>query len=130
MPIRTQKHCRMAKEPEDGLRVLCMRYWPRGVRRDQCDIYAPNLAPSAQLLRAFRVLDDIPPEKITASARETRWQTLMDWYRAEMRLQKGIIEELRRRHRAGETLTLLCGCHDPARCHRTVLAALIRGCGK
>ena len=46
-------------------------------------------------------------------------------YLAEMKLQEPLINDLRRRHRAGETLTPLCACHDPARCYRAVLASLI-----
>ena len=125
MPFRTDKHCRMAADPEDGLRVLSMRYWPRDVHRDSVHIYAPQLAPSVQLLRRFKDLDLIPAVEITASRREDQWQGLMDEYRAEMRLQKASMDEFYRRHLIGETITLLCGCHDPLRCHRTVLAALI-----
>jgi uncharacterized protein YeaO (DUF488 family) len=126
MPFRTDKHCRMAPDPEDGLRVLTMRYWPRGVRRDSVHIYAPQLAPSVRLLRRFRELDRIPAIEITATAREEQWQRLMEEFRAEMRLQRESMDELFRRHLTGETISLLCGCHDPLRCHRTVLALLIQ----
>lgn len=40
--------------PQDGVRVLAARYWPRGVRREAVDEYAPALAPSRDLLRAYR----------------------------------------------------------------------------
>ena len=126
MPFRTEKHCRMAADPEDGFRVLSMRYWPRGVRRESVHIYAPQLAPSVQLLRRFKDLDRILATELTASQREDQWQRLMDEYRAEMNLQRESMDELYRRHLTGETITLLCGCHDALRCHRTVLAALIQ----
>jgi uncharacterized protein YeaO (DUF488 family) len=103
-----------------------MRYWPRGVRRDSVHIYAPQLAPSIRLLRQFQELDRIPTIELTASRREKQWQGLMDEYRAEMKLQKASMDELFHRHLIGETITLLCGCLDPLRCHRTVLAALIQ----
>jgi uncharacterized protein YeaO (DUF488 family) len=125
MTILTAKHCRIAPSTEDGTRILTMRYWPRGVRKDRFHIYAPHLAPSAKLLRAFQQLNEIPAVQLTATGREERWQALMNQYREEMVLQRDAIRELRQRHLAGETITLLCGCHEPARCHRTVLAELI-----
>jgi uncharacterized protein YeaO (DUF488 family) len=48
-------------------------------------------------------------------------------YAAEMSDRRELIAELRGRHEAGETITLLCACHDPERCHRKVLADLIHG---
>ena len=44
-------------------------------------------------------------------------------YRSKISGQRTVIDG--RRHESGETLTLLCACHDPARCHRTVLADLV-----
>ena len=44
-----------------------------------------------------------------------------------MAAQEPLIRELRARHERGDTITLLCGCHDPARCHRSVLANLVLG---
>jgi hypothetical protein len=42
------------------------------------------------------------------------------------------IRDLARRAAAGEAITLLCSsaCHDPTRCHRTLLARLIEGRGR
>ena len=37
------------------------------------------------------------------------------------------ISELRVRHESGETISLLCVCHDPRQCHRSLLAELILG---
>ena len=41
-------------EPEDGLRILVTRYWPRGVPREKADWYEPKAAPSRELLHAFK----------------------------------------------------------------------------
>jgi uncharacterized protein YeaO (DUF488 family) len=43
MPILTNKHCRVLPAAEDGSRVLVMRYWPRGVKRDQFHIWLRQL---------------------------------------------------------------------------------------
>ncbi len=48
MPIHTRKHCRETPEPEDGTRILTMRFWPRGVRRERFDAWMRELAPSAE----------------------------------------------------------------------------------
>ncbi len=40
--------------PEDGYRLHVMRFWPRGVRKEAVDGWERELAPSAELLRAYR----------------------------------------------------------------------------
>ena len=42
------------REPEDGYRLLVMRYWPRGIRREHVDGWIRELAPSAELLKSYR----------------------------------------------------------------------------
>ena len=39
MAILTTKHCREAPAPEDGTRILVMRYWPRGMRKERFDAW-------------------------------------------------------------------------------------------
>jgi uncharacterized protein YeaO (DUF488 family) len=123
MPILTAKHCRVEPSPEDGTRILVMRFWPRGVRRDRVAAWSRDLAPSPRLLGQFRAR--LAEPGLSEAAREAAWRDFVARYRAEMVTQDAAIAELRRRHAAGETITLLCACHDPARCHRTVLAELI-----
>ncbi len=120
MPIHTQKHCRETPEPEDGTRILTMRFWPRGVRREHFDAWVRELAPSAELLRWCWAEQEKPA--LDKYIYEQTWRAR---YIGEMAAQKPLLDDLRRRHEAGETLTLLCTCHDPGRCHRTVLASLI-----
>jgi uncharacterized protein YeaO (DUF488 family) len=125
MPILTKKHCREAPLLEDGTRILVMRYWPRGVRKGQFDAWYRDLAPSADLLRAFKDLRAALPDSSTVGPGNPDWDRLMVRYYAEMRVQQESLRELRKRDTAGEVITLLCGCHDPARCHRTHLANMI-----
>jgi uncharacterized protein YeaO (DUF488 family) len=123
MPIRTEKHCRVAPTPDDGSRLLVMRFWPRGVPRDRFDAWHRELAPSPRLLGQFRARLAAPG--LADADRAATWRDFVAGYTAEMADQAAAIAELRRRHQAGETMTLLCACHDPALCHRTVLAELI-----
>ncbi len=124
MTILTEKHVRLHRSPEDGERLLVMRYWPRGVRREAVDRWLRDLAPSAGLLREFRERID-PAARSAETDDDEVWSWFASAYRAEMAAQEPLIRELRARHERGDTITLLCGCHDPARCHRSLLAGLI-----
>jgi uncharacterized protein YeaO (DUF488 family) len=93
----------------DGTRVLIMRYWPRGIRKDRVDVWLRELAPVIPLLRAY--LDG----KIT-------WAQYVPRYRAGLKRPEAQahLAEVRALARKGP-VTLLCGCPDPRRCHRTLL---------
>jgi len=122
MSISIKKHCRLNPEPHDGTRLLVMRYWPRGCSRDQFDQWLPELAPSSQLLswiKAQYQLKNCDPHFLFES-----WR---DRYIAEMETQAGLITALKHRHENGEDITLLCSCHAPDQCHRTILRNLILG---
>jgi len=93
----------------DGTRVLVMRYWPRGIRREKVSVWLRELAPVIPLLRSY--LDG----KIT-------WAQYRPRYRAGLRRPEAqqALAEVRRLAQQGR-VTLLCGCPDPQRCHRTLL---------
>ena len=104
--------------PEDGYRLLVMRYWPRGVRKSAVDGWLRELAPTAALLGAYR-------------ASEIDWPTFVSRYRAEItgtaegRSLLGQVQRLDAEHGA---VTLLC--HEDlkkadAHCHREVLKELL-----
>jgi uncharacterized protein YeaO (DUF488 family) len=99
--------------PEDGHRVLIMRLWPRGIRKERVDTWLKELGPVPSLLRAF--LD----ERIT-------WAQYVPRYLAglERPEAQAAIAEVRRRAREGR-VTLLCGCEDEQRCHRSLLRAYL-----
>jgi uncharacterized protein YeaO (DUF488 family) len=87
----------------DGIRILVMRFWPRGIARGHVDEWNRDLAPSRELLGAFK-------------HRGLAWNGFARRFRAELR--PGTLEALRRRK---GTLTFLCGCADESRCHRGLL---------
>jgi uncharacterized protein YeaO (DUF488 family) len=107
-------------EPDDGYRLLVCRYRPRGVSRERetWDAWLPQLGPSAEL-HADVYGKAGPP---------IAWEEYAVRYHAEMESQSFWIRGFAERVEKGETLTLLCSsaCVDPARCHRTLLAELIR----
>ena len=116
--IRTKSIYHDPIEPADGYRLLVMRYWPRGVRRDRVDSWLKDLGPSAALLGGSRsgLLD---------------WPTFAQRYREEVAgSEEGrrLLEEVKRLEEVHGTVTLLChedlsrpGTH----CHREILKELL-----
>ncbi|MBI3725761.1 DUF488 family protein [bacterium] len=111
MPILT-KMVKEPRAPEDGTRLLVMRLWPRGVKKAHVDAWERDLAPSVELMRGF-LKGRIP------------WAAYRKRYVAEVREREEKLEEIRRRSSEGETITLLCWCHDETRCHRSLLRGLL-----
>lgn len=112
MPIRSKRVYDEAS-PDDGVRVLTMNYWPRGVSKERAGTYKRLLAPSRDLLRAFK-------------------DGTVDWSEFEMRY----LDEMRAPEQRGEitalaglaaerTVTVMCACIDEAQCHRRLLRELI-----
>jgi uncharacterized protein YeaO (DUF488 family) len=118
MAVRTKRYNDPAS-PDDGYRLLVCRYRPRGVARadETWDGWCKALAPSVEL-HAAAYGKGGPP--ISFAEYEVR-------FRREMERQRYWIEGFAARVRAGETLTLLCSsaCTDEARCHRTIVRALL-----
>ncbi|MGQ0505263.1 MAG: DUF488 domain-containing protein [Myxococcaceae bacterium] len=106
-------------EPDDGTRVLVTVYRPRGLKKtdETWDLWLKGLGPSPGLHADVYGKHGAP----------IPWSEYRSRYLAEIRDQQPLIESLGRRVAAGEAFTLLCSsaCEDPARCHRTLLKALI-----
>lgn len=121
------KSIREPKSDADGLRLLVTRYRGRGVPKEACDVWMPNLGPSERLLK--RVLSGA-----------ISWRDFTGAYRREM-LGEGAVEtgnpksrnagqrytlRLLRRLASRGPVTLLCHCAaDATACHRFVLKALV-----
>ena len=98
---------------DDGHRVLIMRLWPRGIRKERVDVWLKELGPIPTLLREF--LD----EQIT-------WEQYVPRYLAGLARPEAqaAIAEVQQRAQDGR-VTLLCGCANEARCHRSLLRAYL-----
>lgn len=99
------------REPQDGFRLLIMRRWPRGIPKAAVDEWEKELGPSLALLEDWR-------------RQRIDWEQCSHRYREEMKDKTELIAAVVRRAE-GETVTLLCGCRDESRCHRTLLKELI-----
>ena len=118
--IRTKSIYHDPQEPSDGYRLLVMRYWPRGVKKDRVDGWMRELAPSAGLLSRYR-------------AGEIDWPAFVGRYTGEMAASEAVpdlLKEIRMFEREHGRVTLLCH-EDLSRpgehCHREVLKALLEG---
>jgi uncharacterized protein YeaO (DUF488 family) len=96
------------RDRSDGTRILIMRFWPRGIRKDHVDEWNRDVAPSQDLLFAFK-------------RRGLSWREYARRYRAELRPEA--VGALRARK---GRITLLCGCADESHCHRSLLQRAIR----
>ena len=113
------------RAPDEGLRVGTVRRPPRGVPKekfaseDWYDIWLPQLAPSAELVRA--ALDATSPRE---------WQAFVKKYRSEMGAPDNarLIAFLAALSQS-TNLAVGCYCEDEAHCHRSVLRELLREAG-
>lgn len=97
----------------DGARVLVMRLWPRGVRKERVSLWLKELGPVLPLLRAFR--------SGRVGWAQYRRRYLAGLARPAARAQLATVRALARRG----PVTLLCGCPDESRCHRSLLKAYL-----
>jgi uncharacterized protein YeaO (DUF488 family) len=112
------------RRKDEGLRIGTVRRPPRGVpkseyaKRDLYDVWLPNLAPSEALLKMAQAAaaDDDP----------RAWRTFVRRYRAEMKTpeNRALLDTLAALSHHG-AFAVGCYCADEARCHRSVLRALL-----
>ena len=105
----------------EGLRLGTVRRPPRGVPKarfathDWYDLWLPDLAPSEPLVKqALRARSD------------QEWRAFAKKYRKEMAApQKARLLELLAALSRTASFAVGCYCEDEARCHRSVLRALL-----
>lgn len=52
--ISVEKSIYDPKSSDDGFRVLVMRYWPGGVKKEKVDVWFRNLGTSTELIKAWK----------------------------------------------------------------------------
>ena len=110
----------------EGLRLGTVRRPPRGVRKsdyarlDYYDLWLPDLAPSAPLVSWA----------LSKPWTDARWAQYARRYRAEMRAPAAqrLIALLAALSRQTD-VSVGCYCADEARCHRSLLGALLEDAG-
>ncbi|SRR5581483_2198640 len=110
------------RKRDEGLRIGTVRRPPRGVKkqdyakRDYFDLWLPELAPSAPLVK-FALSQPFTPK---------RWASYSRRYRAEMKQPAAerliaLLAALSRR----TDLAIGCYCEDESHCHRSLLKELL-----
>lgn len=113
-----------------GLRVLTMRWWPRGISRQEVDMWIPSAAPSVQTLQAYREGRLSWPQFIEAYQAEQRGQALcqvisyLGGVPQQVRFPSRAIDHLRSLEQRYGTVTVLCW-EQGKWCHRHVLKAML-----
>src|SRR5215469_7042063 len=117
---RTQPGIRLKRAylppaPEDGVRVLVDRLWPRGVSKSDAKIdrWMKDLAPSTVLRRWF-------------GHDPGRWDEFCRRYKAELSDQTDLLKELRALAQKGP-VTLVFGARDEAHNQAVALRDLLAG---
>jgi uncharacterized protein YeaO (DUF488 family) len=113
------------RAPGEGLRIGTVRRPPRGVpkaefaSRDFYDVWFPQLAPSAELMKRGQ-----------AAESDTEWNAFARAYRAEMKVPEAAhaIELLAALSKQTD-FSVGCYCEHESRCHRSLLRELLAGQG-
>ena len=105
----------------EGTRIGAVRRPPRGVPKsehafqDWYDVWLPNLAPSAELMKLGRAVQS-----------EKEWAVFVRKYRSEMAdPDKSRLLDLLAALSHGANFSVGCYCENEARCHRSVLRELL-----
>ncbi len=109
------------RAPGEGLRLGTVRRPPRGVpkaehaSRDFYDVWLPELAPSETLVKQALQASD-----------ERAWRAFLKRYRAEMKRPEAVRLLVLLAALSHQTnFSVGCYCEEEARCHRSVLKALL-----
>jgi uncharacterized protein YeaO (DUF488 family) len=99
--------------PSDGLRILVMRRWPRGIKKSAVDLWRKELGADVANIKAWK-------------AGQLDWPEMRRRYLAGLK-RPAAAEQLAelRDHSRQRAVTLLCSCEDEARCHRGILKSLL-----
>ncbi|HOA86803.1 MAG: DUF488 family protein [Microbacteriaceae bacterium] len=99
--------------PDDGVRVLVDRLWPRGLTKERAaiDIWAKEAAPSTELRKRFHGGDE-------------SWEQFAVDYGAELRANPAVAE-LARQIADDPVVTLLFSVRDPEQNHAHLLQAAL-----
>ena len=119
------------RHPQEGTRIGTVRRPPRGVPKsefasgDWYDVWYPNLSPTPELVkRALAAQADL------SAAGEKEWAAFTRGFRAEMKQPENARTiELLAALSQQSNFSVGCYCENEARCHRSILRALLEDAG-
>lgn len=105
----TTKRISDPPSPQDGVRVLVMRFWPRGTPRSAVDHWFRELGTGPELIKQWK-------------QGTIRWTAFRRAYLRGLQdpAARQAVTEIRKLL-AKSPVTLLCSCPEEARCHRSLL---------
>jgi uncharacterized protein YeaO (DUF488 family) len=107
MTIKTDKTIYDKPDASDGVRVLVMRLWPRGISKEKVDLWLKDLGTEKELIALWK-------------KGKLSWKEYSRRYLASLKGKESTLEELAARSKK-ETITLLCVEKDASKCHRSLL---------
>ncbi len=101
--------------PDDGLRILVDRLWPRGLTKERAavDLWVKDVAPSTELRKWF-------------GHDPAKWKQFQIRYRKELQEKKEALDDFKRKSR-GHTVTLVYGARDEEHNEALVLKQILAG---
>jgi uncharacterized protein YeaO (DUF488 family) len=102
--------------PDDGLRVLVERLWPRGLTKERAavDLWLKDVAPSPELRKWF-------------GHDPAKWEQFQKRYAAELKEKKDAVNLLKRKSKEG-MVTLLYAARDQEHNGALMLKKVLEGC--
>jgi len=101
---------------DDGFRILVDRLWPRGLTKERAhvDLWMKEIAPSDTLRKWFH-------------HEEGAWPEFEKRYRAELKKQAKLLDQLKSLEKEHRKVTLLFGSKDEKQNQAVVLAQILQG---
>jgi uncharacterized protein YeaO (DUF488 family) len=101
--------------PNDGLRILVDRLWPRGLTKERAavDLWLKDVAPSTELRKWF-------------GHDPAKWKQFQVRYRKELQEKKDALRLLKQKS-TGHTVTLVYGARDEEHNEALVLKKILAG---
>jgi uncharacterized protein YeaO (DUF488 family) len=109
--IKTTKTIYDEVEASDGARILVMRLWPRGIKKEKIDLWIKELGAEPELIKKWK-------------GGEISWAEFSKEYRKSLKGKKEILRALALESKK-KSITLLCSCKDEKHCHRYLLRKAI-----
>jgi uncharacterized protein YeaO (DUF488 family) len=100
--------------PEDGLRILVERLWPRGLTKERAaiDLWMKELSPSPELRKWY-------------GHDAAKWAEFQKRYRAELRQNQDAVEELRQKCGSGQ-VTFVYAASDEEHSSALILKEFVK----
>lgn len=116
--IRVQvKRVYDAAEPQDGMRLLVDRLWPRGLTKEAvaCDLWVKDIAPSNELRNYFH------------ANMEEHWESFALRYQEELAHSPALVSLVERlKQEKVEAVTLLYASRAPLKNHALILQEMMQ----